>query len=319
MAIKEYTLKEVKEKADEYIKIRESNNENTATAYKNSIKYFIHYLENIIGVKRIGTKSIILLLEGFQGALINGFEYNNREIQSSPSSTNTHIRRVKTFLKKCLGLTASEVKQITIKNKTKYKALPTEHIKLMLDECSNKFKNEETAVRNRCLIKFMFNTAFRVSEALSLTTDNLYGNDEVCYVRVHEKGTEKNALSDPIEISKSDYDDLQYYISIKKTPSEFVFSTRTGKALSRQYFNRDVKLLGAFVDEKHGTNISEVLENNSSHVFRHSKGRALLKEDKVDIMDTKSFLRHSAITSTQIYLESDEDEVNKLRRNSILE
>ena len=321
MEIKEFTLEEVKTESKVFLTVKESKNINTASAYRTSFNYFIYYLEHILQVKTIGTKNIGIVLEGFQGSLLSGFKYNvegtEKTIKVSGSSTNSHLRRIRTFLNKCLNLT-TELEPIQIKNKAKYKALPVNEIQLLINECSNKWKKEEIATRNSCLIRFLFNTAFRVSEALSLTVDNLVNDNGFYYVRVHEKGTAKGSLSDPIAISESDYNHLQNYIKIKSTPSNFVFSTRTGKALSRQYFNNDVKALARYVDAEHGTNISEVVENNSSHVFRHSKGHALLNEDNINIMKVKKFLRHSSINSTQIYLEASDKEVDEIRSNNIL-
>lgn len=321
MEIKEYGLEEVKTESKLFLTVKESKNINTASAYKTSLNYFIYYLEHILQVKKIGTKNIAMILEGFQGSLISGFKYEvegtERTVKTNGSSTNSHLRRIRTFLNKCLGLT-TELEPILIKNKNKYKALPVEEIQLLINECSNKWKKEEIATRNSCLIRFLFNTGFRISEALSLTVDNLVKDNDEYYVKVHEKGTAKGSLSDPIAISKSDYEHLKHYIGIKSTPSDYVFSTRTGKALSRQYFNNDVKALARYVDAEHGTNISEIVENNSSHVFRHSKGHALLNEDNVNIMKVKKFLRHSNISSTQIYLEASDKEVDQLRSNNIL-
>ena len=148
--------------------------------------------------------------------------------------------------------------------------------------------------------------------------------DGFYYVKVHEKGTAKGTLSKPIAISEEDYNSLKEYIEAKSVPSDFVFSTtRTSedgkaKALSRQYFNKDIKKLASYVDAKYNRNISKIVENNSSHVFRHSRAVALLNEDKVDIMKVKKFLRHDSINSTQIYLNPEEEAVNELRINNIL-
>lgn len=321
MEEKEYTLEEVKTEAKAFLTVKESKNTNTFLSYKTSINYFLYYLEHIVQVKKIGTRNIGIILEGFQGSLMSGFTYESEDIKRNVkvkgSGTNSHLRRIRTFLNKCLKLT-SDLEPIKIKKQIKYKALPVEEIQLLIDEAPNKWKKEEIALRNSCLIRFLFNTAFRVSEALSLTVDNLVNDNGFYYVRVHEKGTEKGSLSDPIAISESDYNHLQNYIKIKSTPSDYVFSTKSGKALSRQYFNKDVKALARYVDAEHGTNISEIVENNSSHVFRHSKGHALLNEDDVNIMKVKKYLRHSSISSTQIYLEANDKEVDKLRSNNIL-
>lgn len=327
MEIKEYTLEEVKSEANVFLNIKKSNNNTTYLNYRTSIRYFIYYLEDIVELDVIGTKNIGIVLEGFQGALLTGFNYNvngnERTVKVKASGTNTHLRRIRTFLNKCLGLT-TELKPIKVKNKSKYKALKEDEIQLLLDEVPNKWKKEEIVVRNSCLIKFLYNTAFRISEALSLTVENLYTEKGDYYVKVHEKGTAKEELSKPIRISKEDYDSLQHYIEIKKVPSDYVFSTTKAsdngkaKALTRQYFNKDVKALTRYVDAKHKTNLSEIVDNNSSHVFRHSKAHTLLNRYGVSLVEVMKFLRHDNISSTQIYLDPEDEAIDELRTKTIL-
>ena len=326
MKNKTYSLEEVKSEASEFLNLKKDKNETTFLNYRTSFNYFIYYLTDIAEVKTIGKENISKVLEGFQTALFKGFTYkvadNERTVKVKASGVNTHVRRIKTFLNKSLGLTA-ELENLSV-NDAEYKALKVKDVELLINEAKTYFKSEEVGLRNSILIRFLFNTAFRISEALSLRTENLFSEDGFYYVRVHEKGTAKGTLSKPIAISEEDYNSLIDYIEVKSVPSDFVFSTtRTSedgkaKALSRQYFNKDIKKLAAFVDAKYNRNISKIVENNSSHVFRHSRAVALLNEDKVDIMKVKKFLRHDSINSTQIYLNPEEEAVNELRINNIL-
>lgn len=325
MINKNYTLAEVESEASDFLKLKKDRNETTYINYKTSFNYFIYYLTNIAEVETIGKENIETLLEGFQNALFNGFNYKvadkERTVKVKPSGVNTHIRRIKTFLNKCLALTV-ELENLS-ENDAEYKSLKKKDIQLLINECSNFFKSEEVGLRNETLIRFLFNTAFRINEALSIRTENLFSEDGFYYVMIQEKGKPKGSLT-KVVISEEDYNYLTDYIKIKAVPSDFVFSTtRTsadGKAkpLSRQYFNNDVRKLASYVDAKHKRNISKIVKNNSSHVFRHSRASTLLNEDAVDIMKVKKFLRHESINSTQIYLNPDKKAVNELRINNIL-
>ena len=62
--------------------------------------------------------------------------------------------------------------------------------------------------------------------------------------------------------------------------------------------------------------ISKTVENNSSHVFRHSKATYLLNTVKEDVVTVKEVLRHSSIDSTLIYLNPKEEAINKVRINN---
>ena len=138
---------------------------------------------------------------------------------------------------------------------------------------------------------------------------------------IHEKGKAKGELTS-VAISEKTYNSLQDYINIKTVKSDFVFSTtrtsKDGKAkpLARENFNSDVRNLAKYVDANHETNISNVISNNSSHVFRHSRAVYLLKECKEDVITVQKILRHRSITSTLIYLNPQDDEIKKVRINN---
>ena len=231
------------------------------------------------------------------------------------SGVNTHVRRINTFIK-CLGFTV-ELTKLNV-SKPKYKSLSIKEIELLISECSHYFKVEEVATRNATLIKFLFNTAFRINEALTLKEDNIFIENGSYYVRIHEKG-KANGVFTEIAISENTYNLLNDYINIKTVPSEYVFSTtRPGpdgkaKPLTRQNFNKSIIDLAKYTDFKHSTNIYKTVENNSSHVFRHSKATYLLNVKKEDIITVKEILRHSSIDSTLIYLNPQEEAINKVR------
>lgn len=188
----------------------------------------------------------------------------------------------------------------------------------MANECSNYWSNEEIAVRNSTLIRFLFNTAFRINEALTLEVANVISENGSYFVKIHEKGKAEGVLTE-VAISENTYNMLMDYINIKSVPSDFVFSSikasdnGKAKAFSRQQFNKSIINLAAYVDNAEGTNISKTVENNSSHVFRHSKATYLLNVVKEDVVTVKEVLRHSSIDSTLIYLNPKEEAINKVR------
>ena len=316
MAYKEFKLNEVKKESKRFLEAKENQNINTFKNYRTSINYFIYYVENVIACDVVSSDNITQILEMFKGSLFAGFEYNNRTVKIKASGVNTHLRRVKTFLNKCLGLKA-EINKFDVAD-AKYKALPINEIKLLINECGNFFKSNEIAVRNATLIRFLFNTALRINEALTLKEENVIADGNEFYIKIHEKGKAKGELTS-VAISEKTYKNLMDYITIKAVESDFVFSTtrnsKDGKAkpLARENFNLDMRKLANYVDSLHATNISSTIANNSSHVFRHSRAVYLLKEAKQDVVTVQKILRHRSISSTLIYLNPQEEEINKVR------
>ena len=323
MEDKKYFLDELENKASDFLNRKKLRNKTTYLNYRTSINYFIYYLYNIAEVNSIGSDNKEILIEHFQGSLLEGFNYevdnSNRLVKLNANAVNTHIRRTKTFLNS-IGLTVENVKALDV-NKAKYKSLKPEEIKLLISECSNKWTNEEIAIRNKTLIIFLFNTAFRINEALNITLHDFYKENGSYYVRIHEKGKAKGILT-PVLISNNTAELLQDYIKIKSVPSDYIFSsikaTKSGKAkqLRRENFNKYIIDLAKYVDLKYNTNIYNIVENNSSHVFRHSKATYLLNVKKEDIITVKEVLRHKSIDSTLIYLNPEEEKINSVRVNN---
>ena len=323
MANKTYNIEEVKAEASDFLKIKKDRNKTTYLNYRTSINYFIYYLENIAEVEVLGTDNKDKVLEGFQGSLLAGFIYIvndiERTVKVKANGVNTHVRRIRTFLNKCLGLPV-EVNKLKV-DRPKYKSLTKAEVELLANECSNYWSNEEIAVRNSTLIRFLFNTAFRINEALTLEVANVISENGSYFVKIHEKGKAEGVLTE-VAISENTYNMLMDYINIKSVPSDFVFSSikasdnGKAKAFSRQQFNKSIINLAAYVDNAEGTNISKTVENNSSHVFRHSKATYLLNVVKEDVVTVKEVLRHSSIDSTLIYLNPKEEAINKVRTSN---
>ena len=374
MANRTYSLEEVKKEASDFLNIKKDKNKTTYLNYRTSINYFLYYLENISEESNIGTDNKEKVLEGLQGSLLKGFKYIVNDVEKTvkvkPSGVNTHIRRIKTFLNRCLGLTV-ELAKLNV-TKPKYKSLTKEEVELLITESFyywfldktnfsteviekieevkqkkktyfltieeiaeleievpelEKYKaNNEIAIRNATLIRFLFNTAFRINEALTLEVANVHEEGAEYYVYIHEKGKAEGELTE-VAISGTSYYMLMDYINIKSVPSDFVFSSikasdnGKAKAFNRQNFNKAIIDLASYVDLKYkGTklngkpvNISKTVANNSSHVFRHSKATYLLNVKKEDVVTVKEVLRHSSIDSTLIYLNPKEEAINEVR------
>ena len=328
MEEKIYSINEVESKATDYLNIKKDNNETTYLNYRTSFRYFIYYLNNISNETEIRTENIDNILDGFQGTLKKGFTYKTedteKEVKLKPSAVNTHVRRIRTFLRRSLGL---KVKVNPLKvTKAKYKSLSIEEVELLASECSSYWKNKEVAVRNETLIRFLFNTAFRIEEALGIKTSDIVEDGNNYIVLIHEKGKAEEDLNEVV-ISEKSYKMLMDYIAIKTVPSDYVFSStkasEDGKAkkYNRENFNKAIRDLANYVDIKYkGTeinnkpvNISKTVANNSSHVFRHSKATYLLNVKKEDVVTVQKVLRHDSINSTLIYLNPEEEAINKVR------
>ena len=309
---------EFNDKCDEFIRIKRARSDKTAKAYDVSLRYLRGYLFNEIHVDDINDNNSNQLIQGYQAWLINGFRFNGRDIKLSSSSVNTHMRRAKTFLN-YIGFKDVKIKPLHI-DKLEPKAMDINDIKLMIAEAPNVFK-DEIALRTQTLIKFLFNTALRIDEALNLSIDDIDVTGDKYYIYIQAKGYAKDSKS-KIAISDDTYEMLMDYFDKMGIKSHYIFSSShngdTIKPISRNIFNRDIKKLAEAVDSKYypGENkLSKIVSNNSSHFLRHSRAKYLL-DNNVNISEVKDVLRHKSINNTMIYLSNDEDKIDDIRINN---
>lgn len=360
-----YTLDEIKVGAMEFLEDAKDSNETTFKNYRTSVNYFLYLMNcNKHRFATIDNNNKDKALKKFKNCLLNGFTYEvesvddvlgytkeletekdfkpvKRNVNINASGVNTHLRRITTFFNQYLHLRIKNFENCQV-DKPKYKSLTIDHVKLLIDECSNCWKKEEIATRNATLIRLLFNGALRIREALEITINDtnfidyddetnkatLKTDVEKYCVKIQQKG--RNKKDKTIAIPKDMAKHIVDYINIKKVPSNYLFSTtrtsQDGKAkpLTRRYFNNEIIKLASFVDDRYDTktndynNISEVVKNNSSHVFRHSRGAYLLKDKQTDIRTVQRVLRHASLTSTEIYTEPSQKAVDNINTNDYI-
>lgn len=315
-------IEELKKESSNFLNRKKAINETTAKNYTSSLKYFIYFLENIYKTEEITQSNIKEILEEFKGCLNNGLtittENKTKTINFKASSMNIHIKRIETFLRS-LNYDVKITKFRT--NERKYKALTINQLHLFFNEAKECFKNKELALRTEVLIKFLFNTGFRINEALTIELKNLYKKDNCYYVKIHEKGKPKTELTE-IPISKELYEMLINYVDSKTYESNYLFSSLKanpeGKAnrLLNKEVSKNIIQLAKYIDNKYNENTLEIVKNNSTHVFRHTRAVYLLNKRNYDILEVKEILRHSTINTTMLYLNKKEEAINKIRLNN---
>lgn len=140
--------------------------------------------------------------------------------------------------------------------------------------------------RDRALIAVMLFAGLRVSEACALQARDVQFHDARIHVR-HGKG-DKEAY---VPLGGRLRGILQAHIPRGAAPTDPVFRGRGGRAIGRVQAWRIVQAAG----DRAG------LGRLWPHALRHSCGTALLEAGQ-DLMEVRDYLRHSSISTTQIYL-----------------
>jgi len=146
-------------------------------------------------------------------------------------------------------------------------------------------------LRDRAMLEFLYATGLRVSELVSLHTQQI--NLEGDYLTVRGKGGKVRVLP----FGRWADERLRVYLRevrpklLQRRTSSVLFLTRSGKALTRQGFWKLIRRYAL---------VAGIERKVTPHTLRHSFATHLL-EGGADLRAVQSMLGHSDISTTQIY------------------
>lgn len=254
---------------------------NTKTAYEKDLNKYSEYLkkQNITKINEIKKEIILKFLETLKK--------ENLKPQTIAHYL-TSIKNYHIFLLQNNYLTDNVAKSIERPKLTKKlpNSLTIEEIMKLLDiKTITPFD-----YRNKCMLELLYGTGLRISELLSLTTNDI---DTInCTVRCIGKGNKERIvpINDYIVESLNSYQKVRPLLLKNKTTKELFLNSR-GEKISRTGF---FKVLKELLLEK-GLN-----PNISPHTLRHSFATHLL-EYGADLRVIQEMLGHSDISTTRIY------------------
>ena len=201
----------------------------------------------------------------------------------SLSSINRKVSVIKNFLK----FLQSEkiIDQINLdkfESLKSSKKIPKAITKSQIDEIFNSLNNSKS--RNSkvytMVLRLMFLSGLRVSEALNLRWSDLNIND--FSLNIYGKGSKERKVYLTQDFSKQ--------LSHLKSNSIFIFHIKN-KPISTRTINK-------FLNDSFKNGI--INKSLSSHIFRHSFATTML-ENNADIRHIQKLLGHSSISTTEIY------------------
>ena len=181
--------------------------------------------------------------------------------------------------------------EVNIERPSFYKKLPTILSICEVDKLLDIKLNTPYDYRNKAMLELMYATGLRVSELVSLTSNNIDLESNI--VRCYGKGNKERIV--PIGSVASKYVKLyltEYRHSLqKRTICDNLFLNNHGKPLTRQGF---LLILKNIAKEK------GIEKNITPHMLRHSFATHLLNNG-ADLRSIQLMLGHSNISTTQIY------------------
>ncbi len=270
--------------------------DNTLQSYKRDLKQFRKYLEeNGLHYNRVKEEDMQNYIKGLQ------------EQGKKASSISRCIASIRSFY------------QFVLKNK-KVKIDPTVHIQspkiekrtpsvLSAKEVELLLKQPDTVdlkgVRDKAMLEFAYATGMRVTEIISLNIDDV--NLEEAYV-ICKSGNKQRI----IPLGSMSLKALKEYIEeargilIKNEDEKALFVNVNGGRLTRQGFWKIIKY---YKDQAH------ITKDITPHVLRHSFATHLL-QNGADLRAIQTMLGHSDISSTQVYMQFQDEGLRDIYRKA---
>ena len=280
----------------EFIKVDKKLSKNTLESYQRDILQYKEYIiENNINYVNVKNEDII-----------NYLEYLHT-INKKSSTISRHLASIRLFyqyLAKSKIVKEDPTKGIQ-SPKIEKKApsvLSSQEVSLLLDQP----KGEDLkSIRDKAMLEIAYATGMRVTEIISLNISDI----DLTNSSVTCKTENKQRI---IPLGKMSLHALQEYMEtarlnmIKDDNEQALFVNVNGKRLTRQGFWKIIKYY------KEQAHISKEI---TPHVLRHSFATHLL-QNGADLKSIQSMLGHSDISSTQVYMQFQDDSLKKIYKKA---
>ena len=176
--------------------------------------------------------------------------------------------------------------------------LSSKEVELLLEQPKNV---DLKGIRDKAMLEFAYATGMRVTEIISLDIDDV--NIEEKYVTCSNGFKKRNIPLGTLSLKAlQEYIENARPILIKDEETKAVFVNINGKRLTRQGFWKIVKY---YKEQAH------ITKDITPHVLRHSFATHLL-QNGADLKAIQTMLGHSDISSTQVYMQFQNESLKKV-------
>lgn len=270
--------------------------ENTLQSYKRDLKQFRKYLESYgLHYNRVKEEDMENYIKELQ------------EQGKKASSISRCIASIRSFYqfvlkhKKIKNDPTAHLQSPKIEKRVP-SVLTSKEVELLLKQPNNE---DLKGMRDKAMLEFAYATGMRVTEIISLDVDdiNLEEGYAIC------KGTNKQRI---IPLGSLCLKALKTYLEeardilIKNDEERALFVNINGGRLTRQGFWKIIKY---YKDQAH------ITKDITPHVLRHSFATHLL-QNGADLKAIQTMLGHSDISSTQVYMQFQDEALKNIYRKA---
>ena len=280
----------------EFLKIEKKVSNNTLQSYERDIIQFNRYLEsNKMNYSKISQEDIKEYLSYLQ------------EIGKKSSSISRSLASIRSFYQyqfrvKKVKNNPTENVQAPKVEKHAPSILSSQEIELLLEQPKNV---DLKGTRDKAMLEFAYATGMRVTEIISLniedidlTTSNVTCKTETKTRIIPLGSLSLKALKEYVEEARP--------ILVKDENEKALFVNTNGRRLTRQGFWKIIKY---YKEQAH------IAKDITPHVLRHSFATHLL-QNGADLKSIQTMLGHSDISSTQVYMQFQDDSIKNIYRKA---
>ena len=271
--------------------------DNTLQSYKRDLKQFKRYLESYgLRFDRVKKEDI----EDY----IKEMAEDEKKKPASISRSIASLRSFYQFVLKRKKIKVDPTKDVKAPKVEKRvpSVLTSEEVELLLEQPKDV---DLKGIRDKAMLEFAYATGMRVTEIISLNLDDV--NLEEGYVTCKNGNKQRN-----IPLGKMSLKALKEYIEeardilIKSEAEQALFVNINGGRLTRQGFWKIIKY---YKEQAH------ITKDITPHVLRHSFATHLL-QNGADIKAIQTMLGHSDISSTQVYMQFQDEGLKNVYRKA---
>lgn len=180
--------------------------------------------------------------------------------------------------------------------------LTSQEVTLLLDQPKN---IDLKGNRDKAMLEFAYATGMRVTEIISLNLEDI--NIEEGSVNCTAGTKQRNIPLGKLSLEAlSEYIEHARPILVKNEKEKALFVNINGKRLTRQGFWKIVKY---YKEQAH------ITKEITPHVLRHSFATHLL-QNGADLKSIQTMLGHSDISSTQVYMQFQDESIKNIYRKA---
>ncbi len=269
---------------------------NTLQSYKRDIKQFKEYLE----LKRINYNKVT-------EKIVNEYIKHLEEEGKKASTISRCIASIRSFYqyelrnKKIKKDPTANIQSPKIEKKAP-STLTFKEVTLLLEQPKNV---DLKGIRDKAMLEFAYATGMRVTEIISLDIEDV--NLEEGYVTCRTGKKQRNIPLGKLSLKAlKDYINNARNILIKDESVKALFVNVNGRRLTRQGFWKIIKY---YKEQAH------INKDITPHILRHSFATHLL-QNGADLKAIQTMLGHSDISSTQIYMQFQDDGIKNVYRKA---